>query len=71
MNKRLTCKAIIVMEFISTGYLLPNCVANTASPTIFQDWKDKFLQGGRQAILNKREDQKSRKGGRESQVHGR
>ena len=29
------------------------CRKHNISPTTFQDWKDKFLQGGKEALLNK------------------
>ena len=47
-------KARTVMEFIDTGMPAAelSCKHNV-SPTAFQDWKDKFTQGGRQALLNK------------------
>ncbi len=47
-------KAIIVMEFINTSISAAElCRKHNISPTTFQDWKDKFLQGGKEAILNK------------------
>ena len=47
-------KARIVMEF--TGTSMPAAELSrkhNISPTPLQDWKDKFTQGGRQALLNK------------------
>ena len=29
------------------------CRKHNISPTTFQDWKDRFLQGGKDALLNK------------------
>ena len=47
-------KAKIVMEFINTSISAAElCRKHNISPTTFQDWKDKFLQRGRQALLNK------------------
>ena len=47
-------KAKIVMEFINTSISAAElCRKHNISPTTFQDWKDKFLQGCRQALLNK------------------
>ena len=41
------------MEFINTSISVAElCRKHSISPTTFQDWKDKFLQGGRQALLN-------------------
>ena len=56
MSKRRTPqdKARIVMEFINTSISVAElCRKHNISPTTFQDWKDKFMQGGRRAILNK------------------
>ena len=53
-------KAKIVMEFINTSISAAElCRKHNISPTTFQDWKDKFLQGGRQALLNKGDKTKS------------
>ena len=47
-------KARIVMEFINTSISATElCHKHNISPTTFQDWKDKFLQGGKEALLNK------------------
>ena len=41
-------KARIVMEFINTSISAAElCRKHNISPTTFQDWKDKFLQGGK------------------------
>ena len=41
-------KAKIVMEFINTSISAAElCRKHNISPTIFQDWKYKFLQGAR------------------------
>ena len=50
MNKRRNPqdKARIVMEFINTSISAAElCRKHNISPTTFQDWKDKFLQGGK------------------------
>ncbi len=50
-------KAIIVMEFINTSISAAElCRKHNISPTTFQDWKDKFLQGGKEAFLLNKED---------------
>ena len=61
------------MEFINTSISATElCHKHNISPTTFQDWKDKFLQGGKEAPpKQRRQDQKSRKGGRESQACNR
>ena len=62
MNKKrnLQDKARIVMEFINTSISAAElCRKHNISPTTFQDWKDKFLQGGRQTLLNKGDKTKS------------
>ena len=47
-------KARIVMEFINTSISAAElCRKHNISPTTFQDWKDRFLQGGKDALLNK------------------
>ena len=56
MNKKrnLQDKVIIVMEFINTGIsAVELCRKHNISPTIFQDQKDRFMQGDRQALLHK------------------
>ena len=56
MNKKrnLQDKARIVMEFINTSISAAElCRKHNISSTTFQDWKDKFMQGGRQALTNK------------------
>ena len=66
MNKKrsLQDKAKIAVEFIDTGISAAElCRQHNVSLTAFQYWKDKFLQGGRQALLNKRQDRRSCKGG--------
>ena len=48
------------MEFINTSIPAAElCRKHNISPTTFQDWKDKFMQGGRQAILNKGDETKN------------
>ena len=48
------------MEFINTGISAVGlCRKHNISPTTFQDWKDKFMQGCRQALINKRDKTKS------------
>ena len=75
MNKKrnLQDKARIVMEFINTSISAAElCRKHNISPTTFQDWKDKFVQGGQGCPpKQRRQDQKSRKGDRESQAHNR
>ena len=53
-KRNLQDKVIIVMEFINTGIsAVELCRKHNISPTIFQDRKDRFMQGDRQALLNK------------------
>ena len=48
------------MEFANAGISTAElCRKHNISPTIFQDWKDKFMQGGRQALTNKEDKAKS------------
>lgn len=43
-------KADVVVEFFTTRISAAElCRKHNVSPTTFQDWKEKFLQGGRQA----------------------
>ena len=66
MNKKrsLQDKAKIAVEFIGTCISDAElCRQHSVSLTAFQCWKDKFLQEGRQALLNKRQDRRSCKGG--------
>ena len=45
-------KARIVMEFFSTNITAAElCRKHNVSPATSQDWKDKFLQGGKQALV--------------------
>ena len=69
MNKKrnLQDRAKIVMECINTGILLLNCVADTTYLRPHSRTGKTFMHG--QALTDKREDQKSCKGGRESQAH--
>lgn len=47
-------KASIVTEFFTTNISAAElCRKHNVSPTTFQDWKEKFLQGGRQALAGK------------------
>ena len=47
-------KARIVLEFLNTSTSAAElCRKHNISPTTFQDWKDKFLQGGKEGPLNK------------------
>ena len=47
-------KARIVMEFFTTNVPAAElCRKHNVSPATFQDWKDKFLQGGKQALINR------------------
>ena len=53
MSKRRTPqeKANIVTEFFTTRISAAElCCRHNVSPATFQDWKDRFLQGGRQAL---------------------
>ena len=62
MNKRRNPqnKVIIVMEFINTSIPAAElCRKHNISPTTFQDWKDKFMQGDSQARINKGDRTKS------------
>ena len=44
-------KASIVVEFFTTNISAAElCRKHNVSPATFQDWKDKFLQGGKQAL---------------------
>jgi len=46
-------KASIVTEFFTTNISAAElCRKHNVSPTTFQDWKEKFLQGGRQALAD-------------------
>ena len=46
-------KASIVVEFFTTSIPAAElCRKHSVSPATFQDWKDKFLQGGRQALAD-------------------
>ena len=61
------------MEFINTSISAAElCRKHNISPTAFQDWKDKFMQGGRQALTNKGDKAKSHtKEVRESKARNR
>ena len=42
------------MEFFTTNVPAAElCRKHNVSPATFQDWKDKFLQGGKQALINR------------------
>ena len=44
-------KASIVVEFFTTSISAAElCRKHNVSPATFQDWKDKFLQGGKQVL---------------------
>ncbi|MDE0526323.1 MAG: transposase [Thaumarchaeota archaeon] len=46
-------KADVVVEFFTTHISAAElCRKHNVSPATFQDWKDKFLQGGRQALAS-------------------
>ncbi len=56
MNKRRSPqdKVKIVLEFFTTNIQAAElCRKHNVSPVTFHDWKDKFLQGGKQALVNK------------------
>ena len=47
-------KAGIVVEFFNTNISAAElCRRHNVSPATFQDWKDKFLQGGKQALADR------------------
>ena len=47
-------KAGIVVEFFNTSISAAElCRRHNISPATFQDWKDKFLQGGKQALADR------------------
>ena len=47
-------KASIVTEFFTTTISAAElCRKHNVSPATFQDWKEKFLQGGKQALTDK------------------
>ena len=53
MNKRRTPqeKARIVLEFLNTGTSAAElCRRHNVTPATFQDWKDKFMEGWKQAL---------------------
>ena len=53
MSKRRTPqeKARIVLEFLNTGASATElCRKHNASLVTFQDWRDKFMEGGKQAL---------------------
>ena len=53
-------KVRIVMEFFSTNITAAElCRKHNVSPATFQDWKDMFLHGGKQALLNRGDAAKS------------
>ena len=57
MNKRCNSqgKARIVIEFINTSTSAAElCRKHNISPATFQDWKDKFMAGGKQALAGPR-----------------
>lgn len=56
MSKRRTPqeKARIVLEFLNTGASAAElCRKHNVSPATFQDWKDKFMEGGKQALAGR------------------
>ena len=77
MNKKrnLQDKARVVLEFINTGILLQGCVASTTylRPP-FKTGRVSFCREARRQEgphKQRRQDRKSRKGGRESKAHNR
>ncbi len=47
-------KASIVVEFFNTSISAAElCRKHNVSSATFQDWKDKFLQGGKQALADR------------------
>ena len=75
MSKRRTPqeKARIVLEFLNTGASAAElCRKHNVSPATFQDWKDKFMEGGKQALAGPGgHGQDPRKRGGEPQAHNR
>ena len=56
MSKRRTPqdKARIVLEFLNTGTSAAElCRKHSVSPVTFQDWKDKFMEGGKQTLVGR------------------
>ena len=54
-------KADVVVEFFTTRISAAElCRRHNVSPAAFQDWKEKFLQGGRQAPASHGDVDKSR-----------
>ena len=56
MSKRCTSqeKARIVLEFLNTGmYAAGLCRKHNVSPATFQNWEDKFMKGGKQALAGR------------------
>ena len=47
-------KARIVLEFLNTNTSAAElCRKHNISPATFQDWKDKFMAGGKQALAGR------------------
>ena len=73
MSKRRTPqeKAKIVLEFLNTSTSAAQlCRKHDVSPATFQDWKDKFMAGGKQALAGPRgRGQDPHKGGGKSQAY--
>ncbi len=47
-------KARIVLEFLNTSTSAAElCRKHNISPATFQDWKDKFMAGGKQALAGR------------------
>ena len=47
-------KARIVLEFLNTSTsAVQLCRKHNISPAAFQDWKDKFMAGGKQALAGR------------------
>ncbi len=56
MNKKRTPqeKSSIVIEFFNTNISTAEiCRKHNVSPATFQNWKEKFLQGGKQALAER------------------
>ena len=66
-------KARIVLEFLNIGTSAAKlCCKHNILPATFQDWKDKFIAGGKQALAGPRgRGQDPHKGGGKSQAYNR
>ena len=66
-------KARIVLEFLNTNTSAAElCRKHNISPAAFQDWKNKFMTGGKQALAGRRGcGQDPRKGDGKSQAYNR